>query len=107
SQGQGLRDSPPRFEELNAVILGASFDTPAENLAFSEAQNFPFHLLSDVDRAVGTTYQVARAPGEKYPEYPMRHSYPLDPDGRIRRRYEVADTAGHAAEVIADLEAAQ
>lgn len=60
-----------------------------------------------MDRAVGTIYEVARGPDEKYPEYPMRHSYLIDPDGRIHRRYEVTDTAGHAAEVIADLEAAQ
>jgi peroxiredoxin len=63
--------------------------------------------LSDVDRAVGTKYGVARAPDEKYPEYPMRHSYLIDPDGRIHRRYEVTDTAAHAGDVIADLEAAQ
>jgi peroxiredoxin len=63
--------------------------------------------LSDVDRAVGTTYGVARAPDEKYPEYPRRHSYLIDPDGRIHRRYEVTDVATHAADVIGDLEAAQ
>ena len=63
--------------------------------------------MSDVDRAVGTKYEVARAPDEQYPEYPMRHSYLIDPDGRIHRRYEVTDVASHAADVIADLEAAQ
>jgi peroxiredoxin len=47
------------------------------------------------------------APGESYPEYPMRHSYLIDPDGRIHRRYEVTDVASHAADVIRDLEAAQ
>ena len=85
----------------------ASFDTPADNLAFAEAQNFPFRLLSDVDRAVGTKYEVARDPGEKYPEYPMRHSYLIDPVGRIHLRYEVTDVASHAADVLSDLEAAR
>ncbi len=37
----------------------------------------------------------------------MRHSYLIDPDGRIHRRYEVTDVAGHAADVIGDLEASQ
>ena len=60
-----------------------------------------------MDRSVGTTYEVARAPDEKYPEYPMRHSYLIDPDGRIHRRYEVTDVGSHAADVIRDLEAAQ
>jgi thioredoxin-dependent peroxiredoxin len=104
-QGQGLRDSAQRFEDLDAVILGASFDTPAENRAFAEAQRFPFRLLSDVDRAVGHAYEVVRAPGEKYAEYPMRHAYLIDPDGVIRRVYDVTDVGGHAAAVLADLEA--
>lgn len=60
-----------------------------------------------MNRAVGATYEVVRAPGEKYPEYPMRHSYLIDPHGRIHRRYEVTDVASHAADVISDLEAAQ
>lgn len=60
-----------------------------------------------MDRAVGTKYEVVRDPAEKYSEYPMRHSYLIDPDGRIHRRYEVTDVASHAADVIADLEAAQ
>jgi len=30
-------------------------------------------------------------------------SYLIDPDGVIRRAYTVTDTAGHAAEVLADL----
>ena len=57
-----------------------------------------------MDRAVGTAYEVVRDPGEQYSEYPKRHSYLIDPDGRIHRRYEVTDVAGHAADVIADLD---
>ena len=48
------------------MILGASFDTPAENLEFATAQNFDYPLLSDVDRRVGTAYEVAREPDEQY-----------------------------------------
>jgi peroxiredoxin len=75
-------------------------------LAFAEAENFPFRLLSDVDRAVGTTYEVKRGPDEKFPDFPKRIAYLIDPEGKIHRRYEVTDTAAHAGEVIADLEAA-
>jgi peroxiredoxin Q/BCP len=89
------------------VILGASFDTPEENLAFSEAQNFPFRLLSDVDRSVGKQYGVVRPEGDDYVEYPMRHAYLIDPNGVIQRSYDVKDVTAHAAEVLADLETAQ
>ena len=102
-QGQGLRDSAQQLDEMGAVILGASFDTQAENLAFAEAQEFPFRLLSDTDRVVGTAYKVTRSTREQYAQYPRRYSYLIDPKGIIRRSYDVVDVAGHAAEVLADI----
>lgn len=102
-QGQGLRDSAHRFDELHAVILGASFDTTAENLAFADAQEFPFRLLSDVDRAVGAAYEVTRAADDQYAHYPRRFSYLVDPQGVIVRAYDVTDVAGHAQQVVDDL----
>lgn len=84
-------------------MLGASFDTVAENRAFAEAQEFPFRLLSDVDRAVGRAYEVVRSPGHQYADYPERISYLIDPAGVIRRGYAVHDVAGHADAVIAHL----
>lgn len=102
-QGQGLRDSAQRFDELHAVILGASFDTPEENLAFAIAQEFPYRLLSDVDHSVGTAYEVARDANEKYAEYPRRLSYLIDPEGVVARAYDVTDVAGHAEQVLRDL----
>jgi peroxiredoxin Q/BCP len=86
------------------VIVGASFDTPAENLAFATDQEFPFRLLSDVDRTVGAAYGVTRDPGEKFAEFPKRYSFLIGPDGIIRRVYDVTDVARHADLVLADLE---
>lgn len=106
-QGQGLRDSAREFDDIGAVILGASFDTQAENLAFSTAQEFPFRLLSDTDRAVGTAYEVARSAGEQYSQYPRRYSYLIGPDSVIQRSYDVVDVAGHAAVVLAGIRSLQ
>lgn len=106
-QGQGLRDSAHDFDEMGAVILGASFDTQAENLAFSDAQEFPFRLLSDTARSVGAAYEVTRSAHDQYAQYPRRYSYLIDPDGVIRRSYDVVDVAGHAAVVLADIRALQ
>ena len=86
-------------------MLGASFDTPEENKAFADAQGFGYRLLSDVDRAVGTRYEVARDPGEQFAEFAQRIAYLIDPDGVIRKAYAVTDVNGFAAEVLADLDA--
>jgi len=64
-------------------------------------------LLSDVDRRVGTAYQVVRPSDEQYESYARRHSYLIDDQGIIRRAYAVTDTAAHAAAVLADLEELQ
>jgi peroxiredoxin Q/BCP len=84
-------------------VLGASFDTPEENKAFAAAQSFEFRLLSDVDRAVGTAYEATRPPDDQYAALPRRVSDLIDPDGIVRRSYEVTDPAAHADVVLADL----
>ncbi len=89
------------------MILGASFDTPAENLEFAEAQRFDYLLLSDVDQRVGTAYEVVRDADDQYASYPKRHSFLIDGDGVIRRVYVVTDVASHAADVLSDLEELQ
>jgi len=84
-------------------VLGASFDTPEENKTFADNESFGFRLLSDVDRTVGAAYEVLRGPDEPYPDFPMRIAYLIDPDGIIRKSYEVKDTDGFAALVLEDL----
>jgi len=81
-----------------------SFDTPEENKAFKEKFEFPFPLLSDVDHTVGNLYGAARPPDHQFAAYAQRISYLIDPDGIIRRTYEVSDPAGHASVVLGDLE---
>ena len=104
-EGQALRDRAEELEAADCVVLGASFDTPAENKAFADAQAFGFPLLSDVDKSVGRAYEVLRAADDQYTDFPRRISYLIDPGGVIRRSYEVSDVAGHAAEVLRDLKA--
>jgi peroxiredoxin Q/BCP len=86
------------------VILGASFDTALDNRQFAAEQHFPFRLLSDQDRAVGRAYGVVRPDDDQYAGYARRFSFLIDPEGVIRRVYDVADVKAHAEEVLADLE---
>jgi thioredoxin-dependent peroxiredoxin len=85
-------------------VLGASFDSPADNKAFRDAQSFAYPLLSDVDRAVGKRYEVVRAADHKYADYPERFSYLIDPSGKIAKTYDVTEVGAHATEVLADLD---
>ncbi|MEZ5407148.1 MAG: redoxin domain-containing protein [Acidimicrobiales bacterium] len=102
-EGQGLRDRFDDFEARNAVVFGASFDTPEENRAFAQDQEYPFPLLS-ADRTVGQQWDVARPADDRFADFPRRYSYLIDPAGIVRRAYDVTDVAGHADAVLADLD---
>lgn len=67
----------------------------------------PFDLLSDRDQTIGQAYDVLRPRDDPFADYPKRISYLIDPSGLIAMAYEVADPAGHGAEVLADLTALQ
>ena len=55
---------------------------------------------------MGAQYGVVRD-GGKYADYPQRYSFLIDPDGVVRKTYDVDDVAGHAAKVLADLDQLQ
>ena len=40
------------FDAANTAILGASYDTIAENLRFAEKNDFPYPLLADPERTL-------------------------------------------------------
>ena len=94
----------PEFEAKRCVIAGISFDAPADNKAFAAKYDFPFRLLSDADRAVGEQYGARRGRLNPAAGFAKRVSFLIDPSGVIAKVYEVSDTAGHAATVLADLE---
>jgi hypothetical protein len=45
----------------------------------------------------------AKGPDEQYADFPRRRSFLIDPDGIVRRIYDVTDTAGHPQQVLDDL----
>jgi peroxiredoxin len=63
--------------------------------------------LSDEDRQIGAAYEVIRPPGDERANFALRIAYLIDPQGVIRKTYEVTDTAGFADEVLADLQGLQ
>ena len=99
-EGNGFRDRIREFEAKNCVILGASFDDVAANCAFAEKFHYPFKLLCDVDRKVGTAYGADDA---KEPGYARRISYLIGPDRKIVKVYGTVKPAAHPAQVLADL----
>ena len=70
-------------KQQDAVIVGASFDTPKENKAFAEAEGFPFKLLADEDRSVGRSYDVGKGARRAVRRLPPPPNVPDRPPGRV------------------------
>jgi peroxiredoxin Q/BCP len=70
------------------VILGVSFDTPADNKAFAEKYGFVDPLLCDTTRAMGLAYRACKDAGAKYAD---RITYIIDAEGRIVYAEKVKD----------------
>jgi peroxiredoxin len=49
-------------------------------------------------------YEVTRPPVDDRANFALRIAYLIDPDGTIRKAYEVSDVSGFADEVLADLQ---
>ena len=79
--------------------MGASFDSPESNKAFSDNNNYPYDLLSDGDGAMSRAYGVAEAGAPVAP----RKSVLIAPDGTVAIAYDEVAPADHAGQVLEDL----
>ena len=53
-----LRDSMESFNNLNAIVLGISVDSPWANAEFAKKYEIKFELLSDYNREVSKTFNM-------------------------------------------------
>jgi len=81
------------------VILGCSFDSPADNKAFKDKFDFPYDLLSDADKSMSIAYGAAESDSAR----PSRVSVLIGPDGKVAENYETVKPPEHPAEVLATL----
>jgi peroxiredoxin Q/BCP len=81
------------------VIIGASFDSPADNKKFAEKFSFNFPLISDTDRTIGTAYGANVDPAKGA----ARVGVVIDRDGKIKEWHEKVDARAWPAEVVKTL----
>jgi peroxiredoxin Q/BCP len=81
------------------VILGVSFDTPAENSAFAEKYGFNFPLICDTARTIGTAYGANVDPNKGA----QRVGVVIDRDGTIAQWHARVDARTWPAEVVGTL----
>ncbi len=95
----------PKYAERNAVVLGVSVDSVDSHKKFCVKDGLSFKLLSDADHTVSESYGSLTNLGVV--KFASRHTFVIDPEGRIAKEYMSVDPANHSAEVLAELDALQ
>jgi peroxiredoxin Q/BCP len=97
-----FRDRFPKFNNVNAVILGVSPDSVGSHKKFAEKYNLPFTLLSDESHDVLQKYDVWKEKnnyGKKYMGV-ERTTYIIDENGKIQKIFPKVKVDGHDQELL-------
>ncbi|KIQ55035.1 thioredoxin-dependent thiol peroxidase [Meiothermus taiwanensis] len=104
-----FRDEKGRLEELGAVVLGVSADDVQSHGRFHGKYGLNFPLLSDSEKQTIRAYGAWGTKtmyGKAY-EGVLRHTYLIDPAGRVARVWDKVKPDEHALEVAEALQELQ
>lgn len=99
----------PKFNKLNATVLGVSRDSVKSHDNFCAKQGFKFPLVSDTDEALCKAFDVIHEKnmyGRKVLGV-VRSTFLISPEGRIAQEWRGVKVAGHADAVLDALKAHQ
>ncbi len=102
-----FRDNLPKFEGLDAVILGVSRDSLKSHARFIGKYSLNFTLLSDEDLVAHRLYDTWKRKTNYGKSYmgTERSTFVIGPDGKIKKIFRKVKVDGHEAEVLAALKA--
>jgi len=97
----GFSEALPEFEDMDAVILGVSPDSPKKHRNFIEKKNLTITLLADVDKELCELYDVWKLKKFMGREYMgvVRTTYIISPDGNIVATWDKVRVKGHVEAV--------
>ncbi|HUX61977.1 MAG TPA: thioredoxin-dependent thiol peroxidase [Ignavibacteriaceae bacterium] len=97
-----FRDEFPKFQNIDAVILGISPDSEESHQKFIAKFNLPFSLLSDEDKVVVEKYGVWKEKnmyGRKYMGV-ERTTFVINGEGKIKKIFNKVKVSNHHNEVL-------
>jgi thioredoxin-dependent peroxiredoxin len=91
-----------KYAERNAVVLGVSLDSVDSHKKFCAKEGLNFKLLADTDHKVTDSYGSLTNLG--LVKFAARHTFVIDPGGKVAKTYTSVDPLKHSAEVLAELD---
>jgi len=94
-----------KYAERHAVVLGVSVDSVDSHKKFCAKEGLNFKLLADSDGKVSRAYGSLTNLGVV--KFAARHTFLVDPSGKVAKAYTTVDPARHSEEVLAALDQMQ
>jgi peroxiredoxin Q/BCP len=90
-----------QYQQKGVVVLGVSVDSADSHKQFCAKEGLNFKLLADVDHKVSRAYGSLTNMGVV--KFAARHTFIINPEGKIVKVYEDVNPAKHSDEVLAAL----
>lgn len=100
-EAHNFQADQPKYAALNAVVLGVSVDSVDSHKKFCANDGLNFKLLADTEHKVAESYGSLTNLGVV--KFAARHTFLIDPAGKIVKAYTNVDPAKHSAEVLDEL----
>jgi peroxiredoxin Q/BCP len=102
-----FRDNLPKFDKLDAVVLGVSRDSLASHTKFIKKYSLNFTLLSDEDLVAHRLYGTWKLKNNYGRTYwgTERSTFVIGEKGEVKKIFRKVSPQGHETEVLAALKA--
>jgi peroxiredoxin Q/BCP len=97
-EAHNFQQDLPKFEKLNAAIVGVSVDSTDSHQQFCTKESLTFKLLADTDKKVVEAYGSLSPNGVA-----SRNTFLIDPTGKIVQVWTKVSPMKHSEEVQAAL----
>jgi len=94
-----------KYDQRNSVVLGVSVDSVDSHKKFCTKEGLNFKLLADKAGTVSEAYGSLTNLGVA--KFAARHTFLIDPSGRVAKAYTSVDPARHSVDVLAALDQLQ
>jgi len=97
-EAHNFQQDLPKYEKLNAAIVGVSVDSTDSHQQFCTKESLTFKLLSDTGKKVVDEYGSLAPSGVA-----ARNTFLIDPNGKIVQVWTKVSPQKHSEEVLAAL----
>lgn len=105
TEAHNFQRDQTEYARRNAVILGVSLDSAESHKNFCAKEGLNFKLLADTSRQVSKQYGSLINFGVA--QISARHTFLIDPEGKIARAFTSVSPSRHSAEVLAAMDEMQ